>query len=200
MWVARNTGSTFAFRRYATVSPAAGWKLATGGDFTGDGLGDVAAYHPSDGSVWVGRNNGSLFTFQRYGTVSPASGWTFVGGEFTGDWTADLAAYHPSDGSLYIARNKGKYFEFRRHGTLTPAAGWSVVGGDVTRDGVSDLVLYKPSNGSVWVAPTLFWLQAPPAGRLRRDPGSPHECMFVYCLGRPPAMHPRSGFGSVRCK
>ena len=44
----------FSFQRYATVRPAAGWSFAAG-EFTGDNHADLAAYHPSDGSVWVGR-------------------------------------------------------------------------------------------------------------------------------------------------
>jgi hypothetical protein len=140
----------FSFTRYATVSPAAGWSFV-GGEFTGDSLTDLAAYHPSDGSVYVGRNTGSSFKFIQYATVSPAAGWSLVRGEFTGDNLADLVAYHPSDGSVYVGRNMGSSFKFIRYATVSPAAGWSFVGGEFTGDNLADLVAYHPSDGSVYV-------------------------------------------------
>lgn len=76
-----------------------------GAELTGDLHADVAAYHPSDGSVYVGRNTGKKFEFRRYATVNPAWGWTFVAGDFTGDGRSDLVGYHPSNGSLWLLRN-----------------------------------------------------------------------------------------------
>jgi hypothetical protein len=34
-----------------SVLPAAGWSFVTG-NFSGNAIADVAAYHPSDGSLW----------------------------------------------------------------------------------------------------------------------------------------------------
>src|SRR5688572_17595942 len=99
IWLGRNNGSQFKFRKYATVSPAAGWSFVAG-EFTGDSYADIAAYHPSDGSVWVGANTGSTFSWNRYAMLIPTAGWSFVAGEFTGDSYADLVGYHPDDGSI----------------------------------------------------------------------------------------------------
>jgi hypothetical protein len=116
-----------------------------------DGLGDLAAYHPSDGSVWVGWNTASAFSFRRFATVGPASGWSFVAGDFTGDGLGDLAAYHPSDGSVWVGRNDGASFTFRRYSTVGPAAGWRFVAGRFAGNSLADVAAYHPSNGSVWI-------------------------------------------------
>jgi hypothetical protein len=52
MWTGRNTGSAFQFLQTSTLAPAAGWSIVAG-EFAGNSRFDVAAYHPSDGSVWV---------------------------------------------------------------------------------------------------------------------------------------------------
>jgi hypothetical protein len=47
------TAGSFAFTQYATLSPVDGWTIVAGHPRT-----DIAAYHPSDGSIWVGQNTG----------------------------------------------------------------------------------------------------------------------------------------------
>ena len=140
----------FEFSYYATVSPAEDWSFV-GGQFAGDSRADVAAYHPSDGSVWVGKNMGSRFAFTRYATVSPAEDWSFVGGQFAGDSLTDVAAYHPSDGSVWVGKNTGSRFAFTRYATVSPAEDWSFVAGQFAGDSLTDVAAYHPSDGSVWV-------------------------------------------------
>jgi FG-GAP-like repeat/FG-GAP repeat len=138
----------WGFRGY--VQPAAGWSFAAG-DFDADGLTDIAAYHPSDGSVWVGHNGGSNITFTYWATVDPFAGWTFRAGSFDGDALDDLVAYHPSDGTVWMGHNTGSSFVFEYWATVIPSAGWSIETGDFTGDGRTDVLAYHPSDGTVWV-------------------------------------------------
>jgi hypothetical protein len=79
-----------------------GWRFVAG-DYTGDSVDDLLAYHPSDGSVWVARNRLTDLDFVRVGTMAPAAGWTFTAGDFNGDSIADLSAYR-SDGRVWTAQ------------------------------------------------------------------------------------------------
>jgi len=81
----------FEWKQKGSVLPAAGWSFVTG-NFTGNAIADVAAYHPSDGSLWVGSTTGGDFVFTQWATVDPKTGWTFVSGKFVGGAYDDLAA------------------------------------------------------------------------------------------------------------
>jgi hypothetical protein len=146
----------FDFSQYGTLAPATGWTIVSG-QFAGNSLADVAAYHPSNGSVWVGRNTGSKFSFTQYATLTPASGWVIVAGQFAGSSLADLMAYHPSNGSIHVGRNTGSTFSFTQYATLAPASGWKFLAGQFAAGGLADVVGYFPADhgnttkGSLWV-------------------------------------------------
>ena len=140
----------FEWKQKGSVLPAAGWSFVTG-NFTGNAIADVAAYHPSDGSLWVGSTTGGDFLFTQWATVDPKTGWTILSGNFVGDAYDDLVAYHPSDGSIWVGTNMGSSFVFSQWATVIPASGWSFQAGDFTGDGRTDLMAYHPSDGSVWV-------------------------------------------------
>jgi hypothetical protein len=153
------TGS-YSFHKYATVTPAAGWKFVPG-QFADDGSGrtldDLFAYHPSDGSVWVGRNTGSSFNFIHWNTIGTGNAWNFSAGYFKGDDVySDGVAYHPSDGSVWVMRNRLDSFKTTVWGYITPASGWTIVGtgnytGPSSGGDKSDVVLYRPADGQIMV-------------------------------------------------
>lgn len=146
----RTAYAQFEFTRYARVSPSPGWSFFAG-EFTGDSRDDLAAYHPSDGSVWVGRNRGADFDFRRYATVSPAAGWRFVAGDFTSDGLSDLAAYHPTDGIIWVGRNTGSSFTFTRYARVLASSDWTFTAGYFDGDEDLDLVGYYSGDGSLFI-------------------------------------------------
>ena len=60
----------FEWKQKGSVLPAAGWSFVTG-NFTGNAIADVAAYHPSDGSLWVASTTGGDFLFTQLGDRRP---------------------------------------------------------------------------------------------------------------------------------
>ena len=151
-----NTGSSFSFSQWGTVQPAAGWSFVAG-DFTRDGLIDIVAYHPSNGSLWVGTNTGSSFSFSKWGSVFPSPNWNFVAGTFAGDNNTDLIGYSSfassNVGSLSLLRNAASKFSVAPSpwGHVHPSSGWSLVAGNFTGSRRADVVGYHPGNGSLWV-------------------------------------------------
>jgi hypothetical protein len=72
----------FEWKQKGSVLPAAGWSFVTG-NFTGNAIADVAAYHPSDGSVWVGSTTGGDFVFTQWATVDPKTRLDFPRRQFS---------------------------------------------------------------------------------------------------------------------
>src|SRR5439155_1737125 len=138
----------FEWKEKGSVSPAAGWSFVTG-NFTGNALADVAAYHPSDGSLWVGSTTGGDFLFTQWATVDPASGWTFQVGDFTRNGRLDIVGHYTRDGSVWVGRNTGSSFAFGAAAyTTPPAEGWTLIAGNFSEDGATDLGAYLGDTGS----------------------------------------------------
>jgi cyclophilin family peptidyl-prolyl cis-trans isomerase len=124
------------------------------GDFSGDGLTDVAN-RAADGSWWVTKTPASgTATPTRWGSFSASVPWqSFVTGDFDGDGRADIAARNPSTGAWRVARSTGSAFANAVFGTWSTAERWtSALTGDFNGDGKTDIAGRRASDGSWWVS------------------------------------------------
>ncbi|MEO0915362.1 MAG: N,N-dimethylformamidase beta subunit family domain-containing protein, partial [Pseudomonadota bacterium] len=138
------------------LSPTAGWEFFVG-NFASQGLADLAAYRPDEGSLWVLRNNGGGFVpelFNERNPLSPVSGWQIVPGRFSQSARSELAAYHPGFGTVWVLSSDGERFSYEnwsKTGPLDPVDGWSIFSGNFTGAERDDLAAYHPSNGTLWL-------------------------------------------------
>ena len=127
------------------------WRIATTGDFNGDGNADIAWQRKSDGLLEIQLLNG--LTPAGGGVVSNNpfdSSWHIFGnGDFNGDGKTDLIWLRNSDGLLEIQFLNGN--NSIGGGTIANSpfdSSWALAGiGDFNGDGKSDLVLRRNSDG-----------------------------------------------------
>ena len=106
------------------------------GDYSGDGLSDIAIFRESSG-LWAVQAVTRLY----FGT----SGDIPVSGDYDGDGTADVALFRDSSG-LWAVREQSRFY--------FGAEGDYPVPGDYDGDGIDDTAIYRPSSG-LWVVRTL---------------------------------------------
>lgn len=127
------------------------------GDFTGDGISDIACY-PGSGGNWVlAISTGTAFTTQTWSTnLAPAVpiGNQCTGGDFNNDGMTDLMCYG-GGGAWYTSISTGSGFSPHSwNGGLAPATPISnqCTGGDFNADGMSDLICYGGGTSGTWYA------------------------------------------------
>ncbi len=143
---------TIAVSRPIVLPPPGNFRIS--GDFSGDGLDDIATFASQDGSMWVLTSSGGSFTTSSPWAegISPTTGWEFVVNDFTGDGKEDIAGYHASDGSWWMFRSTGTSFDTSRWlSGLGPTTDWTFLTGDFDGDRLHDIVGYQPSDGSIWM-------------------------------------------------
>ncbi|MCP4920103.1 MAG: hypothetical protein GY913_24640 [Proteobacteria bacterium] len=148
-----------------TTSDDCGTALA-GGDFDGDGLGDLAVGCSGAGTVavFLGPVTGALATTSAYATLSAASGGTEFGaalttmGDMDSDGTEELVVGAPNAGSagagtawLFYGPSSGTTSttsaDAEINGGQTAALGTAMYGGDDhDGDGLPDLLLGAPNQ------------------------------------------------------
>ncbi len=154
LWIAESTGAGFTMSAspWFTVSPASDWQFATG-EFSGDSLCDVVAYHPSNGSIWIGINTGSGFVFVRQATVSPAAVWEILAGDFGADGRDDVALYRSDIGEIHVGLNVGGSISTLEHWITLPGSGdWTLATGNFTGDGRDEIAGFRNGVGALHVA------------------------------------------------
>ncbi|MFH0908501.1 MAG: choice-of-anchor Q domain-containing protein [bacterium] len=112
-------------------------------DFTGDGISDVAVYHP-EGGAWYIRLPGSGAAWQEHWGWSEAAP---VPGDYDGDGTTDIAVYHPGSGNWYILRSSDRSFRLQNWGWQEAVP----VPGDYDGDGQTDIAVYHPGGGNWYI-------------------------------------------------
>jgi len=126
-----------------------GWETVTAGDFTGDGLFDLAVRNPHNGNwrLLVSSGTGSFAPPVRFGTWSTAVAWDRVlTGDFDGNATTDLAARDPRTGDWWVSRSTADGFVTTRFGRMGTSM-QSFFAGDFTGDGRADLAGRNPVTG-----------------------------------------------------
>ncbi|MGE3809884.1 MAG: FG-GAP-like repeat-containing protein, partial [Gemmataceae bacterium] len=104
-WVSMSQpGGGFVTTLWADYYTNAGWTAQLVGDFTGDGLDDIANFHPSTGNWYVSASNGQTFSTTLWAHYATNSGWTSqLAGNFNGDAYVDVASFHPSNGTWWVS-------------------------------------------------------------------------------------------------
>jgi hypothetical protein len=126
-----------------------GWETVTAGDFTGDGLFDLAVRNPHNGNwrLLVSSGSGSFAPPVRFGTWSTAVARDRVlTGDFDGNATTDLAARDPQTGDWWVSRSTADGFVTTRFGRMGTSM-QSFFAGDFTGDGRADLAGRNPVTG-----------------------------------------------------
>lgn len=144
----------FVTRLWDSFTTRTGWSSQVVGDFDGDGLADIASYHPGTGTWWVSLSTGDGFTTRRWGTYSTKTGWTSqVAGDFNGDGRDDIASYHPGAGAWWVSLSTGEGFTPVLWDAFSTKSGWSrQVVGDFDGNGLDDIASYHPRAGTWWVS------------------------------------------------
>ncbi|NQZ08766.1 MAG: VCBS repeat-containing protein [Algicola sp.] len=85
------------------------------GDFNGDGLDDIANFHPSNGTWWVSTSVGSSFSTTRWADFSTNTGWSnqYVG-YFNGDGFDDISNYHAASNGTWFSFSSGYNFSTQK--------------------------------------------------------------------------------------
>ncbi|RSN22356.1 hypothetical protein DMC61_33345 [Amycolatopsis sp. WAC 04169] len=123
-------------------------KSLDGGDFDGNGAGDIYATGTGTLTIWNGKGNNN------FGTADPVGGgWDGftrpAAGDFNKDGKTDLAAV--KNGTLYVWNGKGG----NKFGAADAVgSGWepftAPVAGDFNNDGISDLSAVKDGTLYIW--------------------------------------------------
>jgi hypothetical protein len=128
-----NTAYTDIGRHVRTIFTLMGWTVNSLGvrlgDYTGDGIADMAVFRPSTGQFFVSGLAPALFGLP--GDVP-------VVGDFNGNGTNDIAVFRPSDGTWYV--NGLAAVQFGIASDLPVPA-------DYNGDGITDRAVFRTVNG-----------------------------------------------------
>jgi Domain of unknown function (DUF5122) beta-propeller len=135
-------GGTF----YLSVTRLTASAPAVPGDYTGDGISDVAVYLPASGSFAIRPSSGGPDEIIPFGI--PGVGQTIPApGDYTGSGVTEIAAYLPSQGVYAYRPADGGPDVLQAFGI--PGAGQSIPApGDYFGTGQDDIAVYMPSIGS----------------------------------------------------
>lgn len=125
--------STWYIRNQSTVQWGLAGDIPMPGDYTGDGISDLAVFRPLN-STWYIKN----LTTDQYGL----SGDVPLHGDFNFDHLADVAVYRPSDSTWNVQGQA--------------SVQWGLpddipVPGDYNGDGRTDIAVFRPSNATWYI-------------------------------------------------
>jgi len=112
--VTLRVGKGSVTRLWGSFPTTRGWASQLAGDFDGDGVDDIASYHPGSGTWWVSVSTGDGFVTTKWDSFSTGTGWTTqLAGDFDGDGVDDIANYHASSGTWWVSSSTGSTFSTR---------------------------------------------------------------------------------------
>ncbi|MFN2350453.1 MAG: FG-GAP-like repeat-containing protein [Kiritimatiellia bacterium] len=116
--------------------------LPVPGDYTGNGMADLAVYRPVSGNwYWKARDSANIYLLGSWG----GPGFQPVSGDFDGDGRQDFALYNEASGAWYALLSGSGYSQ-----PVTAQLGGSgnlAVNGDFDGDGLADPAVYHPASG-----------------------------------------------------
>ncbi len=138
-WQAMLSASGYAAGSIAADAPGS---LALPGDFTGNGLGNLAVYFPEDGR-WCIVDDALVPLI--WNEVFGGPDMRAVPGDYDGDGVWDLTVYQEDSGWWYSRRLDGALLLWER---AWGGPGYQPVMGDYDGDGVFDLAVYRESTAT----------------------------------------------------
>ncbi len=123
---------------YVAAKPT---RIAVPADYDGDGVSDLALFHPETGEWFVQSMSGELLAC---GVDWGGAGLLALQGDYDGDGACDFAAYDPESGAWYISSLEGNVIVF---GEIWGGPGWAPVAGDYDGDGIADMAVYESATG-----------------------------------------------------
>ncbi|MBT8211905.1 MAG: VCBS repeat-containing protein [Acidimicrobiia bacterium] len=129
---------------------------AVSGDFTGDGVTDVA--HVLDnGEIWVAASSGSGLDMAFEAVPAIDGDWAdFVSGDFDGNGIDDLAGFDEATGRWWVFKSNGFALTGTSWAQFGTTSGWTTrVVGDFNGDGRDDIANYHPTLQRWWVSVSL---------------------------------------------
>jgi uncharacterized protein GlcG (DUF336 family) len=158
-YVGLSTGSSFAVSQFVAGfgNLGAAVERAFVGDFTGDGMTDVAIQNKQTGDWFIGQSTGSAFVVtpwvSNFGTLGTAVENVFVG-DFNGDGKADVAIHNSDTGDWFVGRSTGSALviepfiaNFGNRGRAVE----EVFVGDFNNDGLTDVAVHNQGTGDWYV-------------------------------------------------
>jgi hypothetical protein len=127
-------------------------------DFDGDGRGDIAVYHPTDGTWYIlqgGTNFKTAFSV-KWGDINSFGTQIPLIADFDNDGRIDLALYNKIDFTWYILQGGSGFktaFSVKWGGPNFGVAGFTdiPVPGDYDGDGKLDIAVYHPSEAAWYI-------------------------------------------------
>lgn len=161
-------GDGFTYEtRWSNLMTRIDWGSVVVGDFTGDGMDDIAARANSDGTWWVGASTGSRFQFSYFKSRWDRNGyWSHVQvGDFDGNGFDDIMGRNEINGRIQIASSYGTGFTswtwshwLQTNPGTTADDPWAtrlvwndLVVGDFNGDGKDDIAGRALRDGTWWI-------------------------------------------------
>ncbi|MDY0171020.1 MAG: FG-GAP-like repeat-containing protein, partial [Thermoguttaceae bacterium] len=155
-WLGESNGvDAFSNSKVNRWNPNLEWADIMVGDFTGNGVDDIAGRIVSTGDWWLAVNNGDgTFTNQRWGRWNTNVTFSdIMVGDFTGDGKADIVGRAVNSGDWWVARSTGSSFTNQKWGRWNPNIEFtSIMAADFTGDGKADIAGRIATTGDWWVA------------------------------------------------
>jgi len=131
-----------------SVTPPAGWKAASLGDFNGDGHADLLLQNQSTGKLAIWYLNGGQVTSTTLVAAVPGSAWKVAGiGDFNSDGQPDILFQNSSTSQLAVWHMNGASLNTGAVLALKPGSGWNAIGvGDFNADGHPDILFQNTST------------------------------------------------------
>ena len=153
LWsIAASDGRQFLPRQVMWHNGATRWEQTRVGDFTGDGMDDLAGFDRATGQWWVAAPGGNTLPARPFGRWSNQRELIDVfAGDFNGDGIADLAGRDPKTGRWHVALSDGNAFHGAEWGRFEKDRPWKFVQvGDFNGDGKADIAAWNAATGE-WV-------------------------------------------------